>query len=82
VLHKDHKVYYSSDGKEYQPFMLSPTEDDIRHFVQSYFREKYHLELSVRPVHDKYFEDNEPFIVCNAQIQKGQISFNEYRKEN
>lgn len=40
------------------------------------------MELSVRPIHDKYFEDDAPFVVCNAQIQKGHPSFSEYRKEN
>lgn len=57
-------------------------EDDIRHFVQAYFRNAYHLEISVRPVHDKFFENDQPFIVCNAQIQQGIPQFREYRKEN
>jgi len=82
VLHRDHKVYYSSDTAEYIPFILPPTEGNIRHFVQSHFRDRYGLELSVRPIHDKYFENDSPFIVCNAQVQKGNPSFSEYRKEN
>lgn len=70
VLHENHKTYFSSSENSYEPFLLPPTENDIRHSVQNYFREKYELELSVRPVHDKYFQDNKPFVVCNAQIQK------------
>lgn len=82
ILHKDHKVYYSSNVTEYKPFILPPTEENIRHFIQSHFRDQYRLELSVRPIHDKYFENDQPFIVCNAQIQKGEPSFIGYRKEN
>lgn len=70
VLHENHRIYYSSIEREYQPFILPPTETNIRQTVQEYFRTKHHLELSVRPVHDKYFEDDEPFVVCNAQVQK------------
>lgn len=82
ILHENHKVYYSSLECEYESFILPPTEENIRHHVQEYFREKYSLELSVRPIHDKYFEDDRPFVVCNAQIQKGRTSFRKYRKEN
>ncbi len=82
VLHENHKIYYSSEEKEYRPFILPPTEDNIRHFVQAYFREKYSLELSVRPVHDKYFENDAPFVTCNAQVQKGHPNFPQYKKEN
>lgn len=82
VLHENHKTYYSSSEKEYRPFELPPTEGDIRHHVQEYFRTNYGLELSVRPVHDKFFEDDKPFVVCNAQVQKGKVLFAEYRKED
>ena len=69
VLHENHTLYYSSKDTCYEPFLLPPTEGDIRHSVQDYFRTHYHLELSVRPIHKKYFEDNKPFVMCNAQIQ-------------
>lgn len=82
ILHENHKVYYSSLECEYESFILPPTEENIRHHVQEYFRTQYNLELSVRPLHDKYFEDDRPFVVCNAQIQKGQALFAKYRKEN
>lgn len=41
ILHENHKTYYSSAKGKYEPFTLPPTEDDTRHFVQGYFREKY-----------------------------------------
>jgi adenine-specific DNA glycosylase len=82
ILHENHHIYYSSRDEGYEPFCLAPSEDDIRHTVQEYFRTKYHLEVSVRPVHDKYFEDDKPYMNCNAQIQKGNPLFKKYRKEN
>lgn len=81
VLHENHKTYYSSRDAEYQPFELPPTEGDIRHHVQEYFRSRYGLELSVRPVHDKFFENDRPFVVCNAQVQSGEIVFGAYNKD-
>lgn len=80
VLHENHKTYYSSSETEYQAFTLPPTEGDIRHYVQEYFRVNYGLELSVRPVHDKFFENDRPFVVCNAQVQKGEVLFPAYEK--
>lgn len=70
VLHENHRIYYSSTEGEYQSFLLPPTENDIRHAIQDFFRSKFNLELSVRPIHDKYFENDRPFVVCNAQVQK------------
>lgn len=82
VLHENHKIYYSSLADRYQAFVLPATEWDIRHFVQAHFRDQYKLELSVRPVHKKYFENDEPLMLCNAQIQQGTVNFPIYRKEN
>lgn len=54
TLHKDHKIYYSEYKDRYIPFFLPPSlTRDTRKFVQDFFREKYNLELSVRPVHKK-----------------------------
>lgn len=82
VLHENHRIYYSSETTGYKAFILPPTEGDIRHSVQEYFRTTYSLELSVRPVHEKYFEDDKPFVVCNAQVQQGEVRFSKYQKEN
>lgn len=70
TLHENHRIYYSSSDIDYKPFLIPPTEGDIRHAVQEYFRARYHLELSVRPIDRKFFENNAPFVSCNAQIQK------------
>lgn len=82
VLHENHKIYYSENRDSYEPLTLPPTENNVRHTVQKYFREKYSLEVSVRPVHEKYFKNDAPFMVCNAQIQSGKTDFFRYRKEN
>ncbi|MDD2917007.1 MAG: hypothetical protein PHH70_04150 [Candidatus Gracilibacteria bacterium] len=82
TLHQNHTLYYSSDTKVYLPFLLPPTEGDIRHSVQSYFRGQYGLEVSVRPPHAKYFQDDQPFVACNAQIQNGNNIFPVYPKND
>ena len=82
ILHENHRIYYSSTEWEYQSFTLHATEGDIRQAVQEYFHTKYRLELSVRPIHDKYFENDKPFVACNAQVQKGNPNFPQYKKEN
>ena len=66
----------------YLPFILPPSlTRDTRKYVQGYFREKYRLELSVRPVHKKWIsKDGRPFIEVNAQIQTGTYEFHEYSK--
>lgn len=81
TLHKDHRIYYSSNNTEYKPFLLPPTEGDVRHSVQDFFRTQHHLEASVRPIDKRFFEDDMPFVHCNAQVQKGKIPFEEYKKE-
>jgi A/G-specific adenine glycosylase len=82
VLHENHKIYYSSAENEYEPFTLPPTEENIRHFVQEYFRTRHWLELSVRPVHSKLFKNDIPYVVCNAQIQAWKAPFREYKKKS
>lgn len=71
ILHKEHKIYYSNSQEAFQPFVLpAALHRDTRKYVQEYFREHYNLELSVRPVHKKWFDDEgKPFIEVNAQIQ-------------
>lgn len=39
--------------------------------MQAYFKNLYNLELSVRPVHKKWMEENNPYIAVNSQIQSG-----------
>jgi adenine-specific DNA glycosylase len=67
----------------YSPFILPPSlTRDTREYVKSYFREKYKLELSVRPPHRKWLsEDGKPYIAVNAQVQVGEITFQKWNKK-
>ena len=60
-----------TEAKWYTPFTLPPAlHRDTRQYVQEYFRTRYGLELSVRPIHAKWItEDGKPYIAVNAQIQ-------------
>lgn len=84
ILHKDHKIYYSENISFYEPIFISPwLTRDTRKYVQDLFREKYGLEVSVRPIHKKWFsEDGKPFVEVNVQIQKGTYNFREYTKKD
>jgi hypothetical protein len=69
---------------EYIPFILPPTlSRDIRGGVQRYFLDTYNLEVSVRPIHKKWFTESWiPYVVVNAQIQTGVYNFIELRKKD
>lgn len=73
ILHEAHKHYYCERSDTYSPFFLSPAlTRDTRWYIQDYFRERYRLELSVRPAHKKWISaDGIPYIAVNAQIQTG-----------
>lgn len=84
TLHKDHKVYYSEWVKDlYSDFILPPAlHRDTRKYVQDYFRDKFQLEVSVRPAHKKWIsEDGKPYIAVNTQIQAGDVFFDRYDKK-
>lgn len=82
TLHENHRVYYSENIEEYEPFTLPPSLNrNTREYIKSYFREKYNLELSVRPPHKKWLsEDGRPYIAVNTQVQTGENSFAKYKK--
>jgi len=80
ILHENHRKYYSSSTEKYSPFYLEPTQDDIRKYVQDYFRTNYGLELSVRPAHLKEYRNDIPYLSMNAQIQAGTPVFPSYGK--
>jgi A/G-specific adenine glycosylase len=96
-LHKDHKVYYSEksdvrweiqiggnwSNESYSPFILPPPlHRESRQYIQEYFRNKYSLELSVRPPHKKWIsDDGKPYIAVNAQIQAGEPHFEIFTKK-
>jgi hypothetical protein len=48
-LHENHKRYWSSHKKYYEPFLIQPIEKDDRKTIQDYFSATYNLEVSVRP---------------------------------
>lgn len=48
-LHENHKKYWSSHQKDYEPFLILPTNKDDRASIQDYFSATYGLEVSVRP---------------------------------
>ncbi len=83
ILHRDHKEYYSEDPETYTSFLLPPAlHRDTRKYVQDTFRERYGLELSVRPAHKKWITtDGVPYIAVNAQIQQGNHRFSIYTKQ-
>lgn len=85
ILHENHKIYYSplKLHSSYSPCILPPAlTRDTRQYVQGYFRARYRLELSVRPVHKKWIsKEGQPYIAVNAQIQVGDASaFEKYEK--
>lgn len=82
ILHENHKIYFSEKSEKYECFILSPSLDrNTREYVKNYFREKFSLEVSVRPVHKKWLSKNgEPFIAVNVQIQTGNHNFARFEK--
>ncbi len=83
IIHESHRIYYSSTDEKYAPYILVWVwEVDTRAYVQRYFREKYSIELSVRPIHKKWMgEDDIPYACVNAQIQTWRLSTKIYKKE-
>jgi len=78
VLHENHKVYYSQDT-DFSPFFIGKNTGNPRALIQEYFVSKYNLELSVRPPEIKsYNKDELPYLVCYAQIQSGNHSFEKH----
>jgi hypothetical protein len=90
-LHKDHKHYWSSHKKHYEPFLIAPTDTDNRKSIQDYFTATYGLEVSVRPSfgNGKLIPGLGSFNpgiegtvkLFHAQIQTGTISLPEYSKQ-
>lgn len=56
VLHENHQKYFSQNSDNFEPMILNPSENrNTREYVKNFFRENFHLEVSVRPVHKKWF---------------------------
>ncbi len=84
ILHENHVKYFSQNSENFEPFILSPSESrDTREYVKNFFREHFQLEVSVRPVHKKWFsQKEEPFVAVNVQIQTGKHHFTEFSKSS
>lgn len=80
-LHENHKHYWSSHKKHYEPFLIEPTDRDNRRSIQDYFSATYELEVSVRPSfgNGQYGDLEVQFF--HAQIQTGTISLLKYSKQ-
>lgn len=79
-LHENHKKYFSSGKTSYRPFVLDAGHS-TRAGIKAWFRERYGLEVSVRPPHAKRVIGKVPMIFVNAQILSGEHAFQEYTKE-
>jgi len=79
-LHENHKKYFSSAKKSYQPFFL-PASHNTRAGIKSWFLERYGLAVAVRPPHKKMLMESVPTLLVNAQILSGTHAFEEFSRE-
>ncbi|MBP9727989.1 MAG: A/G-specific adenine glycosylase [Candidatus Moranbacteria bacterium] len=73
-LHENHRKYFSSDAKAFQPFAL-PSGYTTRADIKEYFLKKYRLTLAVRPPHKKLVIAGQATLWVNAQILLGEPRF-------
>jgi A/G-specific adenine glycosylase len=78
-LHENHQKYFSPRPDKYQPFTL-PVGIVTRNQIKAYFRQRYQLELSVRPPFAKTFREDQPMLLVNAQILLGTHQFSEHER--
>ena len=81
TLHEGHRKYYSSKKRGYSPFIV-PSSHNTRAGIKDWFRDRYGLELSVRPPHDKNIVDGKPTLSVHAQILLGKPDFLIFKKED
>ena len=79
-LHKDHALYYSAHPHQWDVFVL-PKEYNSRAGIKAYFKEKYDLDLAVRPPHQKVSLGGVPTLFVNAQILLGEPLFATFSKD-
>jgi len=73
-LHERHQKYFSSDKKNFQPFVLSALYN-TRAGIKEFFQKRYGLVLAVRPPHRKVLIAGKPTLMVNAQILLGEPKF-------
>lgn len=79
TLHENHQRYFSSVHNSYKPFLL-PASHNTRAGIKSWFRERYGLDVSVRPPHEKIMRNGRAMILVNVQILAGTHSFESFPK--
>lgn len=80
TLHENHTKYFSSAKQKYRPFFL-PASHNTRAGIKSWFRDRYGLEVSVRPPRKKSLVEDVPTLFVNAQILSGTHTFPEFPRE-
>lgn len=73
-LHENHRRYYSSRKTVFRPFRI-PSAYNTRAGIKQWFRDRFGLELSVRPPHGRLLVGERPTLLINAQILKGASDF-------
>lgn len=79
-LHENHRRYFSAAKTRFTPFLVPKTHAD-RAGIKSWFRERYGLDLSVRPPHRTLFVRKKPTLLVNAQILLGTPAFPVFSKK-
>lgn len=73
-LHENHRKYYSSRKTRFAPFVI-PSSHNTRAGIKDWFRDRYSLELSVRPPHRKEIINGKLTLFINAQVLSGTPEF-------
>ena len=79
-LHRDHKLYYSSHPTRFEVFIL-PSKYNSRSGIKAYFKDRYGLDVAVRPPHKKRVIAGKPTFFTNAQILLGEPRFAVFSKD-
>lgn len=78
-LHKDHALYYSLQPDQFAVFKLDAAHQSRAH-IKLFFKERYDLDLAVRPPHKKILVHGKPTLFVNAQILLGKPTFATFSK--
>ncbi len=80
-LHENHKEYFSSQKNTFQPFFLVANRY-VRADIKAWFREKFSLDVSVRPPHAYALVDEKKVILVHVQILAGVSKFRTFPRED
>jgi A/G-specific adenine glycosylase len=79
-LHENHRRYYSACPDRFEMFVLPPAYNS-REGIKTYFKERYGLDLAVRPPHQKMPVEDVPTLFVNAQVLLGEPKFPAFSRE-